>query len=151
MLLDRTHHGNMYTKKYPKLSPLCRSEQVTQNSYPHCLQGLVDRPDTLRPKHCLFSSTFIPVNIYLSRDTRKGCETCSKLTVRHQNDVNNVVLVFLLLTLNIFQTFSSVPIVDFEHEFVYIGIPPKDDNLMLHPFKMFLKSKSNRNIWGTSE
>ena len=30
--------------------------------------------------------------------------------------VNNVVLVFLLLTLNIFHTFSSVSIVDFEQE-----------------------------------
>ena len=36
------------------------------------------------------------------------------LTKKHQNDVNAVVLVFLLLTLNIFHTFFSVSIVDFE-------------------------------------
>ena len=32
----------------------------------------------------------------------------------HQNDVNEVVLVFLLLILNIFIPFSSASIVDFE-------------------------------------
>ena len=31
-----------------------------------------------------------------------------------QNDVSDVVLVFLLLTLNIFHIFSSVSIVDFD-------------------------------------
>ena len=49
----------------------------------------------------------IPANIYLfevnNRNTRKRCETCSKLT---KNDVIDVILVFLLLTLIIFQTFS---------------------------------------------
>ena len=48
-------------------------------------------------------------NIYLfkvnNRNTRKRCETCSQLTIKHQNDVFDVVLVFLLLTLNIFHTF----------------------------------------------
>ena len=41
-------------------------------------------------------------------NTRKRCEICSKLTIKtpeHQNDVIDVVLVFLLLTLNIFRTF----------------------------------------------
>ena len=50
-----------------------------------------------------------PVSIYLlkvnNRNTTKGCETCSKLTQKRQNDVNDIVLVFLLLTLNIFHTF----------------------------------------------
>ena len=50
-----------------------------------------------------------PVSIYLlkvnNRNTTKRCETCSKLTQKRQNDVNDIVLVFLLLTLNIFDTF----------------------------------------------
>ena len=33
---------------------------------------------------------------------------------RHENDVNDIVLVFLLLTLNIFHSFFSASIVDFE-------------------------------------
>ena len=55
--------------------------------------------------------------------------TCSNLTIetpgkgvkyvqskqkKHQNDVNDVVMVFLLLTLNIFDTFLSDSIIDFE-------------------------------------
>ena len=61
----------------------------------------------------------IPAIIYLfkvnNRNTNEGCEICSKL-IKHQDDVNDVVLVFLLLTLNIskFTTFPSVSIVDFE-------------------------------------
>ena len=47
-------------------------------------------------------STLIPANIYLfkvdNRYNRKRCEICSKLTKKHQNDVNDVVLVFLSLT-----------------------------------------------------
>ena len=62
--------------------------------------------------------SFISANIYLFkvnyRDTRKMCEIYSKFTKKHQNDVNDVVLEFLLLTLNIFTPFSSVSIVDFE-------------------------------------
>ena len=54
-----------------------------------------------------------PVNIYLlkvnDRDTRKKCEICSKLTIKtveqRQTTSVDVVLVFLLLTLNIFHTF----------------------------------------------
>ena len=38
---------------------------------------------------------------------------------RHQNGVTYVALVSLLLTLNIFHTFSSVSNVDFEQENVY--------------------------------
>ena len=51
----------------------------------------------------------VPANNYFFKvnngNTRKRCETCSKLTIKHQNDVINVVLVFLLLTLNMFHTF----------------------------------------------
>ena len=37
------------------------------------------------------------------------------LTIKtHQKDVNDVVMVFLLLTLNLFHTFFSVSIADFE-------------------------------------
>ena len=50
-----------------------------------------------------------PTNIYLfkfnNRSTIKRCEICSKLTINHQNDVRDVLLVFFLLTLNIFHTF----------------------------------------------
>ena len=59
-----------------------------------------------------------PANLYLfkvkNKNTRKRCEICLKLTIKHQNDVIDVNLAFLLLTLNIFPTFSSVSIVDFE-------------------------------------
>ena len=52
----------------------------------------------------------IPANIYLlkviSRNTRKRCGICLKLTIRSQNDVNDVFLVILVLTLIMFYTFS---------------------------------------------
>ena len=46
----------------------------------------------------------------INRNTRKGCEICSKLKIRtperrHQNDVIDVVQVLLFVTLNIFHTF----------------------------------------------
>ena len=48
-------------------------------------------------------------NIYLSkfnnRNARKRCEIYSKLTLKTPENVTAVVLVFLLLTLNIFQTY----------------------------------------------
>ena len=51
----------------------------------------------------------IPANIYLfkfnNRNTRKRGEIFSKLTIKKPEDVNDVVLVFLLLTLKIFHTF----------------------------------------------
>ena len=50
----------------------------------------------------------IPDNIYLLKinngNIRKRSEICSKLTKSHQN---NVTVVFLLLTLNIFQIFQT--------------------------------------------
>ena len=48
---------------------------------------------------------------------------CSKLAIKHQNDVTDVVLVFLLLTLNIFHKFSNVSIVDFEQvNITWVGL-----------------------------
>ena len=41
---------------------------------------------------------------HLTFNTRKRCEICLKLTIKHQKEV---VLMFLLLTLNIIQTFFS--------------------------------------------
>ena len=59
-----------------------------------------------------------PAKIYLLKDsnknTRKRCEICSKLTVKTLEQLIDVILVFLLLTLNIFHTFFYVSIVDFE-------------------------------------
>ena len=64
--------------------------------------------------HGIMSSEF-PSNIYLfkigNRNTRKRCEICSWYDVV---DIVDLVLMFLILTLNIFHTFSSISIVDFE-------------------------------------
>ena len=49
-----------------------------------------------------------------NRNTRKRSEICSKLTMKNQNDVSYVVLVFLSLTMKYLTPFSSVFIVDFE-------------------------------------
>ena len=50
-----------------------------------------------------------PANIYLfkvnNRSTRKSCEICSKLTTETPEPRRDVFLVFLLLNLNMFQTF----------------------------------------------
>ena len=64
----------------------------------------------------------MPANIFLFkvniRNTRKKCKICSKLTIKHQNNVNDIVLVilllifFLLLLLTYFTPFSTT--VDFE-------------------------------------
>ena len=43
-----------------------------------------------------------------NKNTRKICEIYSKLTKMHQNDVNDVVLVSLLLTLNMFYNLLQV-------------------------------------------
>ena len=72
---------------------------------------------------CLANIFLFKVN---NRNTRKRCEICSKLTIKtpERRDVTGVVLVFLLLTLNIFHTFSSVSIVDFKKvniSWVYYG------------------------------
>ena len=63
--------------------------------------------------HFLMFALITAQNYY--GNTRKRCEISSNID---QNDFNNFVVVFLLLTLNIFHTFFSVCIVDFEHVFV---------------------------------
>ena len=59
-----------------------------------------------------------PASIYLfkvsNRNSRKRPDIYSKLTMRYQKDVIEVVLVSSLLYLNYFKSFSSFPIVDFE-------------------------------------
>ena len=46
---------------------------------------------------------------------RKRREICSKLTIKTpERRLNDVVLVFLLLTMNMFHIFSSVCLVDFK-------------------------------------
>ena len=67
--------------------------------------------------HFLANVDLFKVN---NRNNRKRGEICSKLTIKAQNDVADVVLVSVLLTLNKFQTFifsyiSCVSMVDFEH------------------------------------
>ena len=61
----------------------------------------------------------MPTGIYLLKTNNKNikirCEICSKLTIRHKNNANGVVLVSLLLTLNIFHIRFGVSIVNFEH------------------------------------
>ena len=54
-----------------------------------------------------------------NKSTRKRCEICSRLTI---NDVVDLVLVFLLLTLNIFHNFFSAFIIDVENNSMYGGI-----------------------------
>ena len=46
-------------------------------------------------------------------------EICSELTIRHQSEANDVILVSILLSLNIFHNFFNVSIVDFKNVFVY--------------------------------
>ena len=59
-----------------------------------------------------------PANIYLfkvnNRSVRQRCEICFTLTIKTPEHVSDVVLVFLLLTLNIFHTYFNVYIVVFE-------------------------------------
>ena len=68
----------------------------------------------------------LPSNINLfkvsNRNTRKRYEKCSKLTKKCQNDVNDLVLVFLFFW-TYFTPFSSVSVFDFEQvsvSWVYI-------------------------------
>ena len=52
----------------------------------------------------ILSKVFNPADVYSFKvnngNTRTMCEICSDLTIRHQNDVIEVLLVLLLLTLN---------------------------------------------------
>ena len=53
-----------------------------------------------------------PANIHFfkvnNRSTRKRCEICSKLTLKHQNDISDVVLLFLLLIMLTIVDFDQV-------------------------------------------
>ena len=53
-----------------------------------------------------------PANIHFfkvnNRRTRKRCEICSKLTLKHQNDVSDVVQLFLLLIMLTIVDFDQV-------------------------------------------
>ena len=70
------------------------------------------RTNYLRSTHAVIEKPENPVNICLfkvnDKNSRKRSEICSKLTIktpeRCQNDVSGVVLIFLLLTLNMFHT-----------------------------------------------
>ena len=57
----------------------------------------------------LRKSGSFPANIYFfkvnDRSTRKRCSEMFKVNNKHQNDVNDVALMFLILTLNRFDTF----------------------------------------------
>ena len=52
-----------------------------------------------------FYSSQLTFTFSIKETLKKQCEICLKLTIKHQNDVLDVVLVFLLLTLNIFHNF----------------------------------------------
>ena len=71
---------------------------------------------------------FFPANICLfkvnNRSARKSREICSKLTKRHEKNVIDAILVSLLLTLNLFDTFFSVCIIDFDRK-VFAGLALK--------------------------
>ena len=77
--------------------------------YFHCL---------LWTSKCRPQISTYPTDIYLFKinngNTRKRCEIRLKWTIMTPNNVNGVVLMSLLLTLNIFYTFFSVFIVYFE-------------------------------------
>ena len=74
-------------------------------------------PFNLLKYHILtYESRYIPANIYLLKVNTRRCEKCNDKNTRTTS--LNVVLVFLLLTLNIFHFFSSVSIVDFEQVIV---------------------------------
>ena len=60
----------------------------------------------------LFSSLHVPTNIYLFK-VKNSANYVQRQQEKYQN-VIDVVLVFLVLTLNIFHNFFSVSIVDFE-------------------------------------
>ena len=50
----------------------------------------------------------------INKNIRARCEICSKVPIKTPEQPVGDVLVSLLLTLNIFHTFSSVSIVNFE-------------------------------------
>ena len=77
-----------------------------------------------------------PENIYLfkfiSRNTKKRYGTCQKFTINAVESHSSA----LLLTLNIFYTFFSAFIVDFEHVNVFIEQVKDEQMLYLKSFKI---------------
>ena len=74
-----------------------------------CLQVLI----TIKPSNYLL--------VQSRQKHKKKCEICSELTIKTPKRRSDVVLMFLLLTLNIFHTFfPSVSIVEFEKINVYL-------------------------------
>ena len=91
--------------------------------------------------------TGYPVNIYLfkfnNRNTRKRCGICSELIIKTPEHVNDVVLVFLLLTLTYFIPFSSVSTIEFGQVnaswvTVMVAQVHEDLTLLLFSFQAFL-------------
>ena len=110
------------------LFKLCNKwrKKVFVRSFPTCRNTLVESGDKclitdihhtkehfiIQNVSVLYSNKeIIPANTYLvkvnNRNIEKRCETCSKLTIKHKNEVSDVVWrrSVLLLKLNIFHTF----------------------------------------------
>ena len=62
----------------------------------------------------------LPAGIYLLKiNNVNPMKLCSDLTIKNKNDIIDSVLVFLLLTLFIFMSLTSVSIFDFEQVNVF--------------------------------
>ena len=59
--------------------------------------------------------SLLPAGIYLLKiNDVNTVKVCSDLTIKNKNDIIDFVLLFLLLTLFIFTSLSSISIFDFE-------------------------------------
>ena len=59
--------------------------------------------------------SLLPAGIYLLKiNDANTVKVCSDLTIKNKNDIIDFVLLFLLLTLFIFTSLSSISIFDFE-------------------------------------
>ena len=89
-----------------------------------------------------------PANIYLfkvnNKNTGKECEICSKLTVKHQNEVIDVAL--SLTSFSWFFSFSSLSFVNFEQLIVswgYCFLHTQIGNLLFIHINLKISSKNN--------
>ena len=82
--------------------------------------GLIIFKDHSPLKYTKVSQATVFVQIII-RNTRKRLEIYSEFTVKTTENVIDFVLVFSLLTLNIFHTFFSVSIVNFEQVLSLFG------------------------------
>ena len=100
---------------------------VAQRSFTNCTAWKMERyspnPGKYGPEETpylySFHAVLAPANICLfnvsNKNTRKKSKICSKITVKIPERLHwCAILVFLLLTLNIFRTIFSVSVVDFE-------------------------------------